>query len=123
MGTKRPFTELGSADPEQASPAMPFSDSRGPAPKKFKHGSKARHKAKEGSAEWAKKRVRTVERLFQRNQDLPANVRNDLEREIAAHKTTITDRAFQKKRSAMISRYHKIRFFGESHLVEVDIRA
>lgn len=69
-------------------------------------------KAKQGSTEWAKKRIRNIERLFQRSTDLPANVRNDLERELAAHKATISDKSFQKRRSAMISKYHMVRFFG-----------
>ncbi|KAK3196915.1 rRNA-processing protein efg1 [Lecanicillium sp. MT-2017a] len=68
-------------------------------------------KAKHGSTEFARKRIRNIERLFQRNADLPANVRNDLERELAAHKAIISDKSFQKRRSAMISKYHMVRFF------------
>lgn len=74
------------------------------------HGTGKR--GKEGSIEHAKKRTRNIQRLMQRNADLPANVRNEMERELASHKQTINDRTFQKRRSAMISKYHMVRFFG-----------
>ncbi|KAI9166841.1 rRNA-processing protein EFG1 [Paramyrothecium foliicola] len=105
MGTKRSFNEVDA----EGSPA-PTRDGSFTARKRRDDG-RGKHKAKEGSIEWAKKRARNIERLFSRNQDLPANVRNDLERELAAHKATITDKAFQKRRSAMISKYHMVRFF------------
>lgn len=69
-------------------------------------------RGKEGSIEHAKKRTRNIQRLMQRNPDLPANVRNEMERELASHRQTINDKTFQKKRSAMISKYHMVRFFG-----------
>ena len=63
--------------------------------------------------EYSRKRARNIERLLKRKQDLPADVQNDLQRELAALKSTVSDKAFQKKRSAMISKYHMVRFFGE----------
>lgn len=110
MGSKRPFLDMGS--PVAAGDFNDRVDVNEPPAKKPKRDSKGKHKAKEGSIGWAKKRARTIERLFQHDQDLPADVRNDFEREVAAHKATIADRAFQKKRSAMISKYHMVRFFG-----------
>lgn len=74
--------------------------------------SAGRHKAKQGSAEWAKKRTRSINRMMARNNDIPANLRNEMERELASHKTTIADKGFQRRRSAMISKYHMVRFFG-----------
>ncbi|OAA74143.1 rRNA-processing protein EFG1 [Cordyceps fumosorosea ARSEF 2679] len=77
-----------------------------------KHGfSTGRHKAKQGSAEWAKKRTRSIQRMMSRNNEIPANLRNEMERELAAHKNTISDKSFQRRRSAMISKYHMVRFF------------
>ncbi|KAJ2966964.1 hypothetical protein NQ176_g9899 [Zarea fungicola] len=73
--------------------------------------SAGRHKAKHGSAEWAKKRTRSINRMMSRNTDIPANLRNDMERELAAHKTTIADKSFHRRRSAMITKYHMVRFF------------
>lgn len=93
---------------------VPSNDNGGPSSsKKRKYNSKGKHKAKEGTLEYSKKRARTIERLFQRNQDLPADIRNDMERELTAHKAAVADKSFQKRRSAMISKYHMVRFFGE----------
>ena len=85
-------------------------DSGGPRRRKPAHHGKG--KARPGSVEWAKKRTRNIERLMRRGTDMPADVRNEMERELTAHKQTIGDKAFQRKRSAMITRYHKVRFFG-----------
>lgn len=60
----------------------------------------------------AKKRIRAIERSLRRNQDMPANVRIDLERELASQKQIMMDKAYKKKRSTMISKYHMVRFFG-----------
>lgn len=81
-------------------------------PRNRKQYGTGKGRAKEGSIEYAKKRTRNIQRLMQRNADLPANVRNEMERELASHKQTINDRTFQKRRSAMISKYHMVRFFG-----------
>jgi len=99
-------------DHESGSPLLESSnDNAGGWTKKRKFNTKNKHKAKEGTLEYSRKRARAIERLFQRNPDLPADVRNDMERELASHKATIADKAFQKRRSAMISKYHMVRFF------------
>lgn len=117
MGHKRDYEEVGSPDPEGSSSAPFVHNDRQPMIKKQKPNTKTdKPKSKkgpaEGSSEWSRKRARNIDRLLKKNQDLPANVRNDLERELAALKTTASDKVFQKKRSAMISRYHMVRFFG-----------
>lgn len=58
-----------------------------------------------------KSQVRSLKRLLERNDDLPANVRVEKERALqsAQHELEETQRA--KKRSEMIGKYHKIRFF------------
>ncbi|KAH6897052.1 hypothetical protein B0T10DRAFT_475836 [Thelonectria olida] len=114
MGNKRDFDEVGAAEP--GSPEPSSTNDAAPFKKQKRNGtangnSKARHRPNEGTSQYAKKRVRNIERLLNRNQDLPANVRNDLERELAAHKTSVTDKAHQKKRAAMITKYHMVRFF------------
>ncbi|POR34036.1 rRNA-processing protein efg1 [Tolypocladium paradoxum] len=106
MGAKRPFADVESQDPGHAADGPSLDN-----PKRRRHFGSGKHKAKEGTSEFAKKRVRNIERLLQRKQDLPANVRNDLERELAAHRVDIADKGFQRKRSAMISKYHMVRFF------------
>ncbi|SCV26017.1 related to rRNA-processing protein efg-1 [Fusarium fujikuroi] len=102
MGQKREYSEIGSPEPHNR-PSFNVA-------KKHK-SSKSKHRPNEGTSTWAKKRTRTIERLLKRNQELPANVRNDLERELGALKATVSDKSFQKLRSAMISKYHMVRFF------------
>ena len=71
-------------------------------------------KRKEESLSWVKKRARDIERRFQQdNSKLPANVMNDLERELAAHRARLDEEKYKKLRSKMISKYHMVRFFGE----------
>ncbi|KAF4963254.1 hypothetical protein FSARC_8723 [Fusarium sarcochroum] len=114
MGQKREHAEVGSPEPEQG-----FRD-RGSfnGAKKRKH-TKTKHRPNEGTSTWAKKRTRTIERLLNRNQELPADVRNDLERELGALKATVSDKSFQKKRSAMISKYHMVRFFERKKAIRL----
>lgn len=59
-----------------------------------------------------KKRARDIERRFARGDQLPADVQRNLERELAHCKTQIDDLQHKKKRNEMISKYHKVRFFG-----------
>ncbi|KAF4996900.1 hypothetical protein FGRMN_4221 [Fusarium graminum] len=103
MGQKRDYSEVGSPEPRERGS---FNGA-----KKFKHSKTSKHRPNEGTSTWAKKRTRTIERLLNRNQDLPATVRNDLERELGALKNTVSDKSFQRLRSAMISKYHMVRFF------------
>ncbi|KAF4979385.1 hypothetical protein FDECE_18068 [Fusarium decemcellulare] len=120
MGKKRDFAEAGSGSPEPAQESRgrgAFNDA-GPS-KKRKYNTKTKHRPNEGTSEWAKKRTRTIERLLKRNQDLPADVHNNLERELAALRATVSDKAFQKKRSAMISKYHMVRFFERKKAIRL----
>ncbi|UNI14343.1 rRNA-processing protein efg1 [Purpureocillium takamizusanense] len=102
MGSKRPLADDAGDGGGESSNQQP---------KRRKFYGSGKHKAKEGTSEFAKKRVRNIQRLLQSKADLPANVRNDLERELAALRSDVADRAFQKKRSAMIAKYHMVRFF------------
>lgn len=88
-------------------------DRSGESQKKPKYFRARQHRPQEDSG--AKKRARAIERLFRRNTELPANVRLDLERELASQKQLAEDKSYKKKRSAMISRYHMVRFFGKYH--------
>jgi hypothetical protein len=111
MGTKRSFSEVESStnSGEQHGAKEQRHWDKKPRFKKLKR--------KEENINWVRKRARTIERLFQRdNAKLPANVQKDLERELAAHKQRIKDEGFRKRRSYMIGRYHMVRFFGRSSL-------
>lgn len=118
MGSKRGYSDFDAEEPEIDADGVHrdrrafVPEDKGPSAKKLKSDGTRKHKAKEGSTEYSRKRIRAIERLFQRNQDLPADVRNNMERELASHKATIVDKSHQKKRSAMISKYHMVRFFG-----------
>lgn len=59
-----------------------------------------------------KKRARDIERRFAKGDELPADVQRNLERELAHCKRQVEDLQYKKKRSEMISKYHKVRFFG-----------
>lgn len=58
-----------------------------------------------------KSRIRSLRRLLEHNDDLPATIRVEKERALqsAQHELAETERA--KKRSEMIGRWHKVRFF------------
>ncbi|KAK3948245.1 hypothetical protein QBC32DRAFT_63177 [Pseudoneurospora amorphoporcata] len=81
-------------------------------PKSIAKRQKTTQKINDGNLSQIKKRVRAIERLLQhKNEKLPANVRNDLERELQAHKQRMYDESDKRLRSKMISKYHMVRFF------------
>lgn len=59
-----------------------------------------------------KKRARDIERQFTNGVELPADRQRELERELAHCKRQIEGVEYSKQRNQMISRYHKVRFFG-----------
>ncbi|KAI1752374.1 hypothetical protein F4782DRAFT_501608 [Xylaria castorea] len=63
------------------------------------------------SINWLKKRARTIERRLNREDSLPANVKHELEKELDHHKQKLDDLVDGKNRSAMITKYHMVRFF------------
>lgn len=82
-------------------------------PKNIAKRQKTTQKINDGNLSQIKKRVRAIERLLEhKNEKLPANVRNDLGRELKAHKQRIADESDKRLRSKMISKYHMVRFFG-----------
>ncbi|KAI1404061.1 hypothetical protein F4819DRAFT_174957 [Hypoxylon fuscum] len=106
MGSKRKHSEV-EADASENGRARENPGFH--APKKSKNAKKS--KAKSGSMNWIKKRARTIERRFKTGQNLPANIRIDLERELAHHQEKLAEVADEKKRKNMISKYHMVRFF------------
>lgn len=110
MGAKRPYEDTNEEDQELSSPGSDIE----PAAKRPKSNGKGGRGAPGQGLGQAKKRARAIKRQFSHDNDLPADVRNDLERELAVHEAVIAEHAFQKKRAAMISKYHMVRFFGRS---------
>ncbi|TVY85561.1 rRNA-processing protein efg1 [Lachnellula suecica] len=58
-----------------------------------------------------KKRIRDVTRRLQRVEDLPADVRIEDERALAAYQQELAAAEAEKIRQKMISKYHMVRFF------------
>ncbi|KAI0386134.1 hypothetical protein F5Y04DRAFT_243411 [Hypomontagnella monticulosa] len=109
MSSKRKFSDF-KADTSSREEAQGHEHTQGyHAPKRVKDVKKS--KAKPGSVNWMKKRARTIERRFKSGQNMPANVENELERELAHHQQRIAEAADEKKRKTMISKYHMVRFF------------
>lgn len=107
MSSKRSFSEVDSDAPAEEAPN---SYSSNPKKRKFEKKGKG---GKGDSINALKKRVRTIERRFKREETLPPNVMAELQRELATHKAVIAEAALRKKRGEMISKYHMVRFFGE----------
>ncbi|KAG6035703.1 hypothetical protein E4U19_004401 [Claviceps sp. Clav32 group G5] len=110
MSLKRSFADVESQD-HNGAPSSATHHGKASYPKRQKQYGTGIQKAKEDRASFAKKRIRTIARLLQRNTDLPAHVQNDLQRELATLKATVADKSIHKRRSAMISKYHMVRFF------------
>ncbi len=62
-----------------------------------------------------KQRIRDIERLFRQRDDLPANVRVELEREMDAHKHEVAVKEAESRQKEMVKRYHMVRFFGQKY--------
>ncbi|KAG6110446.1 hypothetical protein E4U13_005374 [Claviceps humidiphila] len=110
MSLKRSFADVESQD-HNGTPSSATHHGKASYAKRQKQYGSGIQKPKEDRASFAKKRIRTIARLLQRNTDLPAHVQNDLQRELATLKATVADKSIHKRRSAMISKYHMVRFF------------
>ncbi|KAK7923271.1 hypothetical protein PG985_007342 [Apiospora marii] len=86
-------------------------DAGSQAPKRRKNTNGRITKARPDNLNWMKKRARTIERRFRIGQNLPADKRNDLERELGHYKQKIQEASGGKYRGQMIKKYHMVRFF------------
>lgn len=73
---------------------------------------KIRKQAHASSVNAVKKRIRDVTRLLERSEDLPADVRAENERALAAYRQELAAADEEKIRQKMIKKYHMVRFFG-----------
>ncbi|KAH8205821.1 hypothetical protein TruAng_000097 [Truncatella angustata] len=78
---------------------------------KNKQGSKAAPPPK--NLNETKKRARNIERRLRIAENLPADIRVNLERELVHLKLKIDDGQEEKKTKKMISKYHMIRFYAD----------
>lgn len=108
MGSKRPHSDLDGAS------------SRHNAPNKRTRQNFQSHKpATQNSSTQlgvslheVKRRARNIERRFAKGDDLPADVKQKLDRELVQCKVQIDEITHKKRRHDMISKYHRVRFFG-----------
>lgn len=102
MGAKRSYEDVESAS--EGSDSGSESTSK-----------RAKYQDKEGTLgrSKSKKRVHTIRKQLDHDEDLPADVRIELQRELTVHEMAIAEQAFRKKRAAMIAKYHMVRFFGK----------
>lgn len=85
-----------------------------PAKKPCRHEPKVYKKpAHASSVNDVKKRIRDVTRRLERVGDLPANVRVEDERALAAYQQELAAAEAEKIRQKMIKKYHMVRFFGK----------
>ena len=61
-----------------------------------------------------KAKIRDVIRLLKRSDNLPAGVRIEKERALAGYKQDLQQAQAEKRKQHMISKYHMVRFFGQS---------
>ncbi|POS80128.1 hypothetical protein DHEL01_v201464 [Diaporthe helianthi] len=107
MGFKRPHSDVDGGSSRQNGPnkkSKPHFQSHKPA----SHGNSTQLGV---SLHEVKRRARNIERRFAKGDDLPADVQQKLERELAQCKAQIDEILHKKKRHDMISKYHKVRFF------------
>ena len=75
-----------------------------------------RQQAHASSVNAIKKRIRDVTRKLERSENLPANVRVEDERALAAYQQELAAAEAEKVRQKMIKKYHMVRFFGTAVL-------
>lgn len=101
MGSKRPYSAVDSTASEGR-----FSQHK-------KRKNNKTYEVKDNSINSAKKRARTIERRLNKGDDLPADVQQKLEREMAALQRRVEEVQGKKLRQKMIGKYHMVRFFGK----------
>jgi 4-hydroxy-3-methylbut-2-enyl diphosphate reductase IspH len=113
MSGKRKHEEVEGVHSSRQAQVYDSVSSQNPAKKPRRKGphvpQKQRH---DSSVNTIKKRIRDVTRRLQRSQNLPANVRVDDERALAAYNHDLASAEEEKIRQKMIRKYHMVRFFG-----------
>jgi hypothetical protein len=81
-------------------------------PRRFEPPAAPKVQAHASSVNAIKKRMRDVRRRLERADGLPANVRDEDERALAAYEQELAEADAEKMRQKMIKKYHMVRFFG-----------
>jgi hypothetical protein len=112
MAAKRSHEDLDGIH-ESRQPQVHRDDPK-PAKKPRREGPpKIRKQVHASSVNAVKKRIRDVTRLLSRSEDLPADVRLENERALAAYQQELNAADEEKTRQRMIKKYHMVRFFGK----------
>jgi len=110
MATKRPHSVMDVVHPSRQAQvpgsARPSKKPRRMQPPIFKKQTHA------SSVNAIKKRIRDVKRRLERSQNLPATIRVEDERALAAYEQELAAADGEKTRQKMIRKYHMVRFFG-----------
>ncbi|KAI7787927.1 rrna-processing protein efg1 [Diaporthe eres] len=107
MGSKRPHSDVDGASSRHNAPnkrTKQHFQSHKPAT----HGNSTQLGV---SLHEVKRRARNIERRFAKGDDLPADVKQKLDRELVQCKAQIDEITHKKRRHDMISKYHRVRFF------------
>ncbi|KFZ12264.1 hypothetical protein V502_07183 [Pseudogymnoascus sp. VKM F-4520 (FW-2644)] len=110
MPAKRSHDDLD--DIHESRQPQVHQDDPKPAKKPRREGPpKIRKQVHASSVNAVKKRIRDVTRLLSRSEDLPADVRLENERALAAYQQELNAADEEKTRQRMIKKYHMVRFF------------
>ncbi len=112
MGAKRPYTSEGGFGDAQPSSKHVYSR---PGQSTRPNLSKPRSSHSSAAAlNPIKAKIRDVTRLLERSDNLPAGVRIEKERALAGYRQDLEQAEAEKRKQQMISKYHMVRFFGQS---------
>jgi hypothetical protein len=110
--SKRKFADFKAESPEESRSELNGNASGSNAAKRQKNKQGKKTVAPPKNLNETKRRARNIERRFRVAENLPADKRNDLERELAHLKQKIADAEEEKKTKKMITKYHMLRFYG-----------
>lgn len=114
MSTKRKYQEEDPQSVHESRQFQVFGNAPKPAKKPRRFEPRVQRKqAHASSVNAIKKRIRDVTRKLERTEDLPANVRVEDERALAAFQQELGSAEAEKTRQKMIKKYHMVRFFGK----------
>lgn len=111
MATKRPAPHVHSSRRDQVpgEPSHKRRKANNPYEKSYKKAHPVNH---------LKSQIRSIKRLLERDDKLPATVRVEKERELQTAQRELEASQRAKEKSDMIGRYHKVRFFDKKNAMK-----
>ncbi|KAF7948393.1 uncharacterized protein EAE97_003804 [Botrytis byssoidea] len=112
MAPKRKLSDSDAAEVVHPSRQIQvYGDEPKPAKKRKSEPAFNKKQAHASSVNTIKKKIRDITRKLERAQDLPADVRVEDERALAAYQQELASAEAEKIRQKMIKKYHMVRFF------------